>query len=65
MKIYRVGSLFAGIGGTCLGFLQAGAKIVWANEIDKNASITYKENFGDSYLQEEDINEVKKQIYLS
>ncbi|MEK6448408.1 DNA cytosine methyltransferase [Priestia aryabhattai] len=60
MKIYRVGSLFAGIGGTCLGFLQAGAKIVWANEIDKNASITYKENFGDSYLQEEDINEVKK-----
>ena len=30
---YKVGSMFAGIGGTCLGFKQAGAEIVWANEI--------------------------------
>ena len=30
-----VGSMFAGIGGICIGFKQAGAKIVWANEIDR------------------------------
>lgn len=51
----RVGSMFAGIGGTCLGFIQAGANIVWANEMDKNACITYRNYFGDSYLQEGDI----------
>ncbi|MBR6870558.1 MAG: DNA cytosine methyltransferase [Candidatus Methanomethylophilaceae archaeon] len=34
---YNVASLFAGIGGICLGFKEAGADIVWANEIDKYA----------------------------
>lgn len=58
--VYRVGSMFAGIGGTCLGFKQAGAEIVWANEMDKNASITYRENFGDEYLLEGDITKVDK-----
>lgn len=57
---YRVGSMFAGIGGTCLGFQQAGAEIAWANEMDKNACITYRENFGDSYLQEGDITQINK-----
>lgn len=52
---YKVGSLFAGIGGTCLGFEQAGATIVWANEMDKNACKTYRNHFGDSYLEEGDI----------
>lgn len=42
---YKVGSLFAGIGGIELGFIKAGFKISWANEIDKNACITYKRNF--------------------
>lgn len=57
---YRVGSMFAGIGGTCLGFQQARATIVWANELDKNACITYRENFGDEYLLEGDITKVDK-----
>ncbi|RZK26967.1 MAG: DNA (cytosine-5-)-methyltransferase, partial [Flavobacterium sp.] len=42
---YTVGSLYAGVGGICLGFKNAGFKIEWANEYDKNACITYKENF--------------------
>lgn len=54
----RVASLFAGIGGICYGFKQAGAKIVWANEIDKDACKTYRHNFGDNYLIEGDIKEV-------
>ncbi|KAF1342939.1 Cytosine-specific methyltransferase [Bacillus subtilis] len=57
---YRVGSMFAGIGGTCLGFIQAGAEIVWANEIDANACITYRNYFGDTYLQEGDITQIDK-----
>ena len=54
----RVISLFAGIGGICLGFKQAGYDIVWANEYDAAACKTYRHNFGDSYLVEADIRKV-------
>lgn len=54
----KVASLFAGIGGICYGFKQAGAKIVWANELDKDACKTYRHNFGDKYLVEGDIKEI-------
>ncbi|QGM31932.1 DNA (cytosine-5-)-methyltransferase [Bacillus sp. N3536] len=40
-------SLFSGAGGLDLGFIQAGHKIVWANDIDKDAVDTYKKNIGD------------------
>ncbi|GLI18973.1 cytosine-specific methyltransferase [Tepidanaerobacter syntrophicus] len=55
---YKVASMFAGIGGICLGFKRAGADIVWANEIDKFACITYRENFGGNYLVEGDIRNI-------
>ncbi|SDO03324.1 DNA (cytosine-5)-methyltransferase 1 [Psychrobacillus sp. OK028] len=42
---FTVASLFAGVGGIDKGFERAGAIIKWANEIDKNAAITYKANF--------------------
>ena len=51
----KVGSMFAGIGGICLAFKRAGGKLVWANEIDKDACITYRHNFGDTYLVEGDV----------
>jgi DNA (cytosine-5)-methyltransferase 1 len=44
-KKYTVGSLYAGIGGICLGFKNSGFDINWANEFDKNACITYRKNF--------------------
>ncbi|GCD13024.1 DNA cytosine methyltransferase [Clostridium tagluense] len=49
-KKYAVGSLFAGIGGVCLGFKQAkyhneGFNLTWANEIDEHAAETYRINF--------------------
>ena len=50
IKEYSVGSLFAGVGGICLGINQARCgekrfKIEWANEIDQYPAITYRENF--------------------
>lgn len=54
----KVASLFSGIGGIDLGFLQAGFELVWANEIDKNACNTYIENLGDKYLVNCDIKKV-------
>lgn len=41
---YTFGSLFAGIGGICLGFSQAGFSVKWSNEIDKFACQTYRLN---------------------
>lgn len=54
----RVASLFSGIGGICYGFKQAGADIVWANDIDRDACKTYRHNFGDTYLVEGDIKNI-------
>ena len=53
-KIYTVGSLYSGIGGVCLGFQQSGAKVLWANEFDKNACVTYRSNFT-HHLYEQDV----------
>jgi len=54
----KVGGLFAGIGGIELGFKQAGFDISWANEIDKNACITYRANHKHT-LFEKDLNDLK------
>lgn len=43
--MYKVAGFFSGVGGIELAFQQAGFKIIWANEYDKNAVKTYKENF--------------------
>lgn len=43
--MYKVVSLFAGVGGIDLGFEQTKHfKTVWANEFDKYAELTYKAN---------------------
>lgn len=57
--MYTVGSLFAGIGGICRGFQKAGFNIEWANEIDHNACMTYRNNFN-HLLYEEDIHNLTK-----
>lgn len=42
----KIISLFSGAGGLDLGLIQAGHEIIWANDIDKDAVATYKENIG-------------------
>ena len=46
----KIISLFSGAGGLDLGLIQAGNEVVWANDIDKDAVATYKENIGDHIL---------------
>lgn len=43
----KIISLFSGAGGLDLGLIQAGNEVVWANDIDKDAVATYRENIGD------------------
>jgi DNA (cytosine-5)-methyltransferase 1 len=44
---FRVGSLFAAIGGFCRAFQEAGASTSWANEKDRFANETFRLNFPD------------------
>lgn len=50
-------SLFAGIGGIDIAFRQAGFEVIWANEIDQYACVTYRNNFNNA-LSETDIKSV-------
>ncbi len=58
MQKFNLMSLFAGVGGLDLGFeLTGNFQTVYANEIDKNASFTFKENFN-CKLEIKDIRDV-------
>ena len=56
MKLKAI-SLFAGVGGICLGFKHNGVDIVYANDFDKYACQTYRTNFS-HLLVEEDITKI-------
>lgn len=49
-KNYKAISLFSGIGGMDLGFIQNGFDIIWANDFDKDAVKTYKENIDENII---------------
>jgi DNA (cytosine-5)-methyltransferase 1 len=57
-RAYRFIDLFAGIGGLRLGFEDAGARCVFASEIDKYALLTYRDNFDHSHPVAGDIRAV-------
>ena len=40
-------SMFSGCGGMDLGFKKAGFDILWANDINHDACVTYRKNIGD------------------
>lgn len=54
----RVASFFAGIGGICYGFKQAGFEVVYANEFDAKACENYRANHPGTSLHEGDIRKV-------
>lgn len=57
----KVVSLFCGAGGMDLGFLNAGFDIVWANDMNKYAVESYRENIGD-HVVEGDINDLIDEV---
>lgn len=54
----RIISLFSGAGGLDLGLIRAGNEVIWANDIDKDAVETYKENIG-KHIVCDDIKNIK------
>lgn len=53
-----VASLFSGCGGMDLGFIQAGYKVIWANDFEEKACETYAENLG-AHILCQDITEIR------
>ena len=51
-------SLFSGAGGLDIGAIKAGAHIIWANDMMKEACLSYSENIGDHIVQG-DLNTLK------
>lgn len=49
----RIISLFSGAGGLDLGLIQAGNEVIWANDIDKDAVETYRNNIGEHIVCED------------
>lgn len=47
----KIISLFSGAGGFDLGLIMSGHKIVWANDIDKDAVETYRKNIGNHIVE--------------
>ena len=54
----RIVSLFSGAGGLDLGFVMAGHKIIWANDLYEDAVETYRKNLG-NHIVCEDISKIK------
>ena len=57
----KVGSLFAGVGGICQAFKNAGFEVVWANEIDPSACKTYECNHKKTHLFAKSIEDLTKE----
>lgn len=66
-KKHTLSAFFSGVGGIELGFEQTGKfRVVYANEFDKNAQITYAENYPRTPLDKRDIHEVdSKEVPVS
>ncbi|MGH1647796.1 DNA cytosine methyltransferase [Enterococcus gilvus] len=55
----KIAAFFSGVGGIELGFENTGEfSVVYANEFDRNACVTYRENHPDTPLDERDIHKV-------
>ena len=61
IKDIRTVSVFSGAGGLDIGAIQAGANVVWANDVMKEACQTYRVNIGD-HIVCGDINEKMKEL---
>lgn len=60
MNKLKADAFFAGVGGIELGFTETGkVEIIYANEFDKNAQITYELNHPETLLDKRDIREIK------
>lgn len=61
----KVISLFSGAGGLDFGLLLAGNKIIWANDVDKDAVLTYRRNIGERLAEPAHSAGMHSGVYIS
>ena len=61
-KEFTAVSLFTGAGGMDVGFERAGIKVVFANELMKEAAQTYNANHPAGVMVNDDVNNVMDQL---
>lgn len=54
----NVVSLFSGIGGLDKGFIDAGYNVIWSNDFDQYAALTYENNYRDGTMHLGDITQI-------
>lgn len=59
---FTVASMFAGGGGSSLGYRLAGGRVIFANEFVSEAAATYRANFPDTLVDQHDIREILADI---
>lgn len=64
MKSYKVIDLFCGCGGFSKGFEEAGYEVCFGIDMWKDATVTYKHNFPNATVLNEDITNVNGDIIL-
>lgn len=58
----RTVSLYSGAGGLDIGFIKAGFNIIWANDFDKDACLSYEKNIG-NHIRHGDINNYLNELF--
>ena len=63
-KLFNVVSLFAGGGGSSLGYRLAGGKVLGINEFVPAAQDAYHKNFPDTHIFKQDVRELTGKMIL-
>ena len=63
-ELFKVVSLFAGGGGSSLGYRLAGGKVLGINEFIPAAQDAYHKNFPDTYIFKQDVRELTGKMIL-
>jgi DNA (cytosine-5)-methyltransferase 1 len=58
-KPFTCGGLFAGIGGFCFGFEEAGFETLWCNDLSKDAGSAYLKNFDGAQFINRDVKSLR------
>lgn len=61
-NVIKAVSLFSGAGGMDVGFESAGVRVVFANELAKEAAETYKANHLHGMMINDDINNIMDKL---
>ena len=64
-NLFKVVSLFAGVGGSSTGYRLAGGKVLAVNEFIEDAQNSYAKNYPDTHIFPQDVRELTGEMILN